>query len=557
MGSRRSSTVASGTHSAPPQGMLRFTVESAILLAMAVTLFRAFFAEGYMISTGSMAPSLLGFHKQVCCPACAYQFARGAALESAAADGTATASTQDRWLDGETTVTARCPNCGTAVADASVPRTEGDQLMVHKHHYDWRDPERWEVVVFRNPELQTQAYVKRVVGLPGETIELRDGDVYADGELRRKPIDVQRSLRIPVDDAAHQPVPDDPDWRPRWLAAAGDTAWRSDGRQFRFAADAGGSGSMDWVQYHHWVRAGGRHISRVPLASWPQSIAEPGLVNYGFRFDAEAKELEAVGAMPHTVLTSWLDRLPAEPARTALRELYLRSHQPPISDVCAYNHPDAATASFPVHDLMLECTTRILARRGEFVLALHDGCHELRCTFDLENGVSQLTADEKPEIHREAPLPEALLAGEPVMLTMSQFDRQVLVAVDGELLFDPLLYASAGDRPLLPSHPVRFGARQADVEVSQLRLDRDVYYTAATEEAGRTFTLEHDEFFVLGDNSPVSHDSRAWSHPAVPRELLIGRPFVVHLPSRPQPVQWGNRQIVVRVPDFSRVRYIR
>ena len=62
---------------------------------------------------------------------------------------------------------------------------------------------------------------------------------------------------------------------------------------------------------------------------------------------------------------------------------------------------------------------------------------------------------------------------------------------------------------------------------------------------------------MLGDNSPVSLDSRAWEHPAVPRDLLIGRPFVVHLPSRPQPVRWGQREVVVRVPDFSRVRYIR
>ena len=466
MGSRRSIADSAGSPPAPPQGMLRFTVESAILLAVAVTLFRAFFAEGYMISTGSMAPSLLGYHRQVCCPACEYHFARGAALESESAGGTANASTDLRLLDGDAPVTTRCPNCGTAVTEAGVPRTEGDQLMVHKHHYDWRDPERWEVVVFRNPELQTQAYVKRAVGLPGETVELRDGDVYADGQLQRKPIDVQRSLRVLIDDAEHQPAGDDPDWRPRWQATSPQSQWRSDGHSFRLTAShdpAVDDAPLDWVQYRHWVRAGGRQISRVPFTAWPRDVAEPGLLNYGFRFDAEAGALEAVGAIPHDVLTGWLERLTSEPAKAALRELYLQSHQPPLSDVCAYNHPDSAADAYPIHDLMLECTVTVHAPQGELILALHDGEHELRCTLDLAAGVARLTADDKPTVHREAPLPSGLLGGTATVLTLSQFDRQVLVAVDGELLFEPLLYVGGEVRPPLPRHPVRFGARGADV----------------------------------------------------------------------------------------------
>jgi signal peptidase I len=552
----RSSSASPGS-AAPPQGMLRFTVESAVLLAVAVTIFRAFFAEGYMISTGSMAPSLLGYHRQVCCPACALEFARGAAVEAAA--GQANASTGQGALDSWTPVGTRCPNCGTAIDAEAIPRTEGDQLMVHKHHYDWRDPQRWEVVVFRNPELQTQAYVKRAAGLPGETIELRDGDVYADGELQRKPLAVQRSLRVPVDDHDHQPAVDDPDWQPRWRAMATPTTWQTDGPHFRFtpAAEANAATDIDWVQYHHWVRAGGRHLSHVPLAEWPHSVAEPGLIHCGFRFDPERHELEASGAMSHEELERWVERVPAGATEDALQALYLESHQPPLSDVCGYNHPDAATLSYPIRDLMLELTLTAHRRQGEFVLAMHDGSHELRCTLDLEAGTARLTADDKTEVHREAPLPEAMLQGEPAVLTMSQFDRQVLVAIDGELLFKPLLYAAEGDRPLLPRRPVRFGANGADLTVSQVRLDRDVYYTAPEGAATATYTLADDEFFMLGDNSPVSLDSRAWSHPAVPRSLLIGRPFVVHLPSRPLTLHWGERDMVLRVPDFSRVRYIR
>ena len=54
--------------------LMRMVVESVVALAIAVILFRTFEAEGYMISTGSMAPSLLGYHKQVTCPRCDYSF---------------------------------------------------------------------------------------------------------------------------------------------------------------------------------------------------------------------------------------------------------------------------------------------------------------------------------------------------------------------------------------------------------------------------------------------------------------------------------------------------
>jgi hypothetical protein len=43
----------------------------------------------------------------------------------------------------------------------------------------------------------------------------------------------------------------------------------------------------------------------------------------------------------------------------------------------------------------------------------------------------------------------------------------------------------------------------------------------------------------------------------VPRSLLIGRPFVVHLPSKPLTLGLAGREVVLRVPDLDRVRYIR
>src|SRR5579859_7755741 len=68
-----------------PGGGLRALGEAIICLYIAVILFRTFEVEGYIISTGSMAPSLLGFHKRVVCPSCGFTFALGIAVDTAGA----------------------------------------------------------------------------------------------------------------------------------------------------------------------------------------------------------------------------------------------------------------------------------------------------------------------------------------------------------------------------------------------------------------------------------------------------------------------------------------
>ncbi|MHC4250288.1 MAG: signal peptidase I [Planctomycetota bacterium] len=59
----------------------------------------------------------------------------------------------------------------------------GDRLVVDKLSYRWRRIRRFDVVVFECPTQRGVDYVKRVVGLPGETVELRGGELYVDGEL--------------------------------------------------------------------------------------------------------------------------------------------------------------------------------------------------------------------------------------------------------------------------------------------------------------------------------------------------------------------------------------
>lgn len=57
----------------------------------------------------------------------------------------------------------------------------GDYLIVDEISYRFQEPQRGEVVVFRYPNDPTQRYIKRVVGLPGETVEVQDGKIIISG----------------------------------------------------------------------------------------------------------------------------------------------------------------------------------------------------------------------------------------------------------------------------------------------------------------------------------------------------------------------------------------
>lgn len=73
----------------------------------------------------------------------------------------------------------------TAVNGDSMEPTlsNGDNLIMDKLSYHFRDPERFEVIIFPCPTNPDVFYIKRVIGLPGETVQIKDGAVYIDGEL--------------------------------------------------------------------------------------------------------------------------------------------------------------------------------------------------------------------------------------------------------------------------------------------------------------------------------------------------------------------------------------
>lgn len=56
-----------------------------------------------------------------------------------------------------------------------------DRLIGFRFSYWFKDPERGDIILFSYPVDEKKTYIKRIIGLPGETVEIREGNIYIDG----------------------------------------------------------------------------------------------------------------------------------------------------------------------------------------------------------------------------------------------------------------------------------------------------------------------------------------------------------------------------------------
>lgn len=128
----------------------RDTLEAVVVALFLAFIIRAFIVQAFKIPSGSMLDTLqIGDHLLVS------KFAYDVRLPS------------DIWLD----------------------TTDGKVLM------KTGDPQRGDIVVFLFPEDESKDFIKRVIGLPGETLEVRDKVVYINGQ----PIDEPYVLHTKAD----------------------------------------------------------------------------------------------------------------------------------------------------------------------------------------------------------------------------------------------------------------------------------------------------------------------------------------------------------------------
>ncbi len=140
-------------------------VPALALTVVAVLTFKAFVAEAFVISANSMAPTLLGWHRLDKCPHC---------QEPLIVPGIDPREPMPFEAPGD--VLSICMSCRKA-AEVKKPAEEirrPDRILASR----LIRPERWDMVVFRHPTRPDTKYVDRLVGMPGEKVQIKQGAVW-------------------------------------------------------------------------------------------------------------------------------------------------------------------------------------------------------------------------------------------------------------------------------------------------------------------------------------------------------------------------------------------
>ena len=564
------------THSLLSRGM-RETIEAiAIALALAF-LFKTFEAEAFVIPTGSMAPTLMGRHKDVNCPQCGYQY-------TASGSDEADRNGNEKNDPNYDVVVVTCPICrmpysvdpqdpDNAGREAS-PSYSGDRIWVSKVPYHFSEPKRFDVAVFRFPDEAETYYIKRLVGLPEETLRIYHGDLWTKGAdqsefsiVRKPPDKVLAMAQIVHDNDCASPMLIERGWPPRWQsrpdAAAAPTGWQASEDTRRFQID-GTSREDIWLRYQHIVPSEVNWLDN----HWPPAYQpRPQLITDFYAFNA--RELR-------------------HDTRPALSSLGLHW----------------------VGDLLVECELDAARVDGSVRFDLVEGGRHFGCKFDLPTGQCTLSIDGLSDWQPTATTAVKGIGNHRVRF--ANVDRQLLVWVDDRLIafdrsttYDDLhneIPKSTADDPGDLS-PVGIASRGAAVSIDHLRVLRDIYYiadsaagsheplndyyrgselttltrrqlanffaTPADWHRGRfgspfearqaaEFPLAKDQFFMLGDNSPASSDARLWpGHHYVERELLVGKALCVYWPHPLRLFIPGTDRAVPVIPNVSGMGLIR
>jgi signal peptidase I len=475
------------------------TVQWLLIALILALFFRAFIMEAYRIPTGSMAATLKGAHFRLYCHQCGYRFDRG--FDSGDYGLSENALPAD---DKEIPHDCRCPGCGCDLKfDEPMWVANGDRVLVLKCQYQFAEPKRWDVIVFKDPADPSSNVIKRLVGLPGETIEIIDGDIYIDGRITRKPDKLQRELWIPVYDNDYQPVrPQEKSFHGRsWCLPwqFDSTAWhvdannvtrfellREDSELYKLVYDgSAGNGLRAGYAYN-----GATYRDIRPYCS-----------DLKVRFFAQGRGQLCAGAELSKYGRSW--RGWVEDGTMFIGQVVEGEVERVVERPLTEDPGAGAMIIFTNVDHLLTFQ-----------------CGKDRVTCDLGEGPD----DAGERLAEIAPTVEIFARGKVRVSHLAIF-RDIHYTVQ---------HFSGGDGP-------------------------------AKAVEGNGFRLGANEYFVLGDNSPNSYDGRWWTKPGVgnngvsyragvvPRSYLVGKAVFVYWPSG---LRFFEKSRPAIVPNIGQMRFI-
>jgi signal peptidase I len=428
---------------------------SGLIAAMVLAFVRLLAVQGWFVParvvSGSMAEHLLGEHYLVTCYECRYPFPFG--VESPPPREAAV-----------------CPNCGFDRNKVRAQgRRRGQRVLIDRGAYWFSSPNRFDVVALDYPGHPGRLAVKRLVGLPGERLGIRDGELYVDGNLVRKSLAHFRRLAVVVHDDGFRTRggPGIPD---RWRAESSESGWqareagfeyRGGGRERLPAGPVDGTRSVpaawDWLVYHHW-----------------RCYGSP----------------------------------------------YPRTAEAAVADNSGYNQGESRSLH-ELTDLVFSCRA-VCHGEGELVVRVHDGWDWILLRLDPVRRRARVECGDR--FSREVALP-AEADPRSCEIAFGVLDEQIVLGVDQWEVLREALGPSGGSRSAV-TQPFAVGVDRLEVTLTNLRILRDVYYLDPTN-LGQTWELTQplaaNEYTALGDNPSLSEDSRQWSDGRIDGQRILGR----------------------------------
>ncbi len=504
------------------------TFQSLLFAFVLAMVFRGFVVEGFVIPTGSMAPTLRGMHLQKKSPQTGQTFAVGF--------DNARAFSPDRFSDP---LLGRRQSLGATESKRLDPKM-GDRVLVLKSLYPFFEPKRYDVVVFKNPtDTQGAAanYIKRLIGLPGETITIVDGDIFAKkGEnpytIQRKPEHIQQALWRTLSDTDAIPIDtlalSNP-WRGQPWRGTPSSAWEAQERLWRCDSDAIASLRWDakelpvndWIPYNMLMPA----VRQYPLSDVNISatiVPEKASLSVTFEMHSRGHTFDWTIEGTEATLTMTRDNGDVV-ERVAAVCPEMEAHKP-IRMECW--HVD--------QEMVLYINRKRIASLA------YDFGPDKRIRL-ATNSLDSTPVEEALKQDIQQPTFDWIVSGSPCSIS------NIEVATD--LYYRP---------SLLPSRSTKNPTKPGN---EALVLPGSPSYGSHPDKPA---VLGDDHFMLAGDNSAFSLDGRLWGNPdefvsaqiddtpfLVNRDLLIGKAWSVYWPA---PKKAFGFPIV---PDFSKVRFIR
>ncbi len=475
------------------KSFFRENIESILIAIALAFVLRIFVVEAFKIPTGSMAPTLLGQHKNVKCPNCSWKFKSNHNVNY-----------------------VKCSNCDYKIHISDYRMKGGSRILVNKFSYDFGKPKRWDIAVFKYPfgdvtctscgfssrqsmmcekcnntmkkenffmskvnslfkrpfginqyhkvackSCKTESailcarcgstnvhvvrknYIKRLIGLPEEKFQIANGDIYVNDKIVRKPAKTQKALWAPVYDSKY-PVKQEivKNWE------VSDEFWDISADMLRLKLP--------------------EESDKKSYVTFNREIADYSIYN-GVVTDSICSDI----MLKFNVVTS---------GNNGGISIIMEENEKAI-EVFVCSSGKKMKSSLKIYGLIVETNTEVFIEPEK----------EYRVEF-------------------------------------SNVDNEVVFKLNDSIVFSHKYDSDLSSlKDYTRSSKLRFGGINTGAVFKDISIFRDVYYTNAGEWAtSEPIEIGEKEYFFLGDNSRNSNDSRYWKF--VPESSMVGKAFMVWWP---------------------------